>query len=305
MTRRSSLAIHPGALGDVLLAVPALRAFRAGDPDASLTLAAQPRIAALLADLGVADAAVDLDALGLAALFAGGMPAPPAPVGAGRLVCWMGARDAGFVVRLRALVPGAIVAPAAGAPADGDVWAHVLGTVGAPPGDWRRALTVPARLREQGHDLLRRAGWDGRARLLVVHPGAGGVAKCWPAPGFAAIVEHGARAGLGVVVHEGPAPADAAAVAALRSAGATAIWLRQPALPALAGALAQAAVYVGNDSGVSHLAAAVGVPSVVLFTAATIRWRPWSSSARSVLVTTGSLVDADVSSVGSALDTLI
>ncbi len=58
--------------------------------------------------------------------------------------------------------------------------------------------------------------------------------------------------------------------------GPPAIPLREPPLDALAGALACAALYLGNDSGVSHLAAAVGAPSVVLFTRALLGWRPWA-----------------------------
>jgi ADP-heptose:LPS heptosyltransferase len=46
-------------------------------------------------------------------------------------------------------------------------------------------------------------------------------------------------------------------------------------LPDLAALLARATAYLGNDSGVSHLAAAVGVPSVVLFGPTDRRrWRP-------------------------------
>jgi ADP-heptose:LPS heptosyltransferase len=60
--------------------------------------------------------------------------------------------------------------------------------------------------------------------------------------------------------------------------------LEEPSLPALAGALAQASAYVGNDSGVSHLAGMVGTPAVVLFVAANLRWRSWSASVRAVTV---------------------
>ncbi|RPH76792.1 MAG: glycosyltransferase family 9 protein, partial [Candidatus Rokuibacteriota bacterium] len=52
-----TLAVHPGALGDVLLAVPALRALRA-TAGGRLVLAAQPRIGALLQALDVVDHAV-------------------------------------------------------------------------------------------------------------------------------------------------------------------------------------------------------------------------------------------------------
>src|SRR5258706_12705579 len=101
-----ALVIHPGALGDVLLAVPALRALRArGD---AVTVAAQPRIGALLVALGVADRAVAFDTLGLDALFTDAPLGSDTPLARQlaeptRVICWFGARDADFTRRLSAL----------------------------------------------------------------------------------------------------------------------------------------------------------------------------------------------------------
>jgi len=92
----ATLAIHPGALGDVLLGIPALRALR--DAGGRLTLAAQPRIAALLVALGEADEARNFESLRLDALFAGAGDARLPAVE--RVVCWFGARDPDFVRRL-------------------------------------------------------------------------------------------------------------------------------------------------------------------------------------------------------------
>jgi hypothetical protein len=69
-----------------------------------------------------------------------------------------------------------------------------------------------------------------------------------------------------------------------------------PSLTALAGALARATVYLGNDSGVSHLAAALGIPSVILFAAPTCRGAV--GGARLVrTVTMSRVVDAEVEAV--------
>jgi len=268
----TALAIHPGALGDVLLAIPALRALRAGG--APLTLAAQPRIAALIAALGEVDAAQDFDALRLDALFAGEDGAHLPAVD--RLVCWFGARDPDFARRLSALVPGAVVAPSISN--DRDVWAHLLATVGG------RAQRQPASVGEdliaRGRAALIAAGVAPSQRVVIVHPGAGSPAKCWPADSFA-----GALEGLGdvaVVVHEGPA--DAEPVARLLARVSSARRLHQPDLITLAGALARCAAYIGNDSGVGHLAATVGARSLMLFAEANRRWRPWSITARIVPV---------------------
>lgn len=289
---RGALAIHPGALGDVLLAVPALRALQASVPG-PLALAAQPRIAALLVALGVVDEGVRFEALGLEALFTGeGTPSPRVGA-ASRVVCWFGARDAAFIRRLGSVAPGAVVAPSVGG--DGPVWAHLLRTTGAPPGAWCDPVAVPDALRAAGRAALGAAGWDGAAPLLLVHPGAGGVAKRWPAGALASVVETlAARHALTVVAHEGPA--DREAVRALGSRLRTVpLALRDPTLPALAGVLAATRLFLGSDSGVSHLAAAVGTPGVVLFAEANLPWRSWSPAARVV-------VDASPEAVVAAAD---
>src|SRR5215467_8584055 len=67
-----TLVVHPGALGDVLQAVPALRALTALGH--RLTFAGQPRIGELLEGLGVVRAHTSFDTFGLEALFVEGPP---------------------------------------------------------------------------------------------------------------------------------------------------------------------------------------------------------------------------------------
>ncbi|HUG52812.1 MAG TPA: glycosyltransferase family 9 protein [Vicinamibacteria bacterium] len=97
--------------------------------------------------------------------------------------------------------------------------------------------------------------------FLAVHPGSGSPRKNWPAERFAEMVEVLA-AGRPWLLVEGPADAEAARVLALRPRAVIARELPARILGAL---LAQAGLYVGNDSGVSHLAAAFGAPSLVVF----------------------------------------
>ena len=292
-----ALAIHPGALGDVLLAVPALRALRAAA--GHVVLAAQPRIGALLVALHVVDGHVAFDGLGLDALFVDDATRTPRLPPSARLVCWFGARDAGFVRRLTALVPDARVAPPAGA--GRCVWEHLLDTVGAGPGPWCAPVDVPAPVRALGVETMAAAGADGPPPWLVVHPGAGSAAKCWPAEAFArAIVTLAATTRTNVLVHQGPADAEAAG-ALRRHLGSGVVWLVEPELPALAGVLAHARAYLGNDSGVSHLAAALGVPGPILFDTRHLAWRPWWTGADARVVTLAEASAADVAAVVAAL----
>lgn len=294
---RTALAVHPGALGDVLLTIPALRALRDGGH--RVVLAAQPRLAALVAALGEADEACDFESLRLDALFggSGGARLPPAE----RIVCWFGARDADFTRRLAGLRPRVTVAPSTCA--GRDVWEHLLATVGAQTAR-RDAVRVPEALVAAGGAVLQACAIDPVGRFVVVHPGAGSRAKCWPTTGFAgALAALAARGDVQLLLHEGPA--DGEPVARLRERLPGARVLRAPTLPQLAGALARCAAYLGNDSGVSHLAAAVGAPAVVVFAPANLAWRPWSATARVVTATLARVDAVDVGAVSAALDRLL
>jgi heptosyltransferase-3 len=274
------LILHPGALGDVLQAVPALRGLRARG---RLTFAGQPRLGRLLLALGVIDEARGFDGLGLEALFTDG-PVPPAVAAFlaafTRVVSWFGSGDATYRARLAALATDPVVAPPV-PDDDTPVWRHLLATV--PASALAESLAVapirPGRARPGSAALPGSAG-------LMVHPGAGGAWKRWPAERFAEVIGAvAARGPLTVVVHQGPA--DRAAVEALLARLDRPVErLVEPELPALALALAGSRAYLGGDSGISHLAAAVGAPSVILFPPAHLpRWTPWSPAARPVATT--------------------
>ena len=315
-----TLVIHPGALGDVLLAVPALRALRGAFPGEALVLAAQPRIGRLLTALGVSDRDVAFDSLHLDALFvdesaadhrgdptlAAPTPLSPKIGGAARVVCWFGARDPTFVRRLSELAPGALVCPPT--PSDDTlVWEHLARSVSAiAPGPPERGpIAVPQSLEAAGRRGLLDAAWDGTTRLVLIHPGAGGAGKRWPVEGFARVLEELTRSrDLAVVIHQGPADGEAVeALLARHRAGA--IRLIEPSLPVLAGVLGRVAGYLGNDSGISHLAAAVGASAVVLFRKEMLAWRPWSAAARPLVVATETLDLADVAAVTAGARVLL
>jgi ADP-heptose:LPS heptosyltransferase len=96
--------------------------------------------------------------------------------------------------------------------------------------------------------------------FLAIHPGSGSPGKNWPAARFVALAERLAT-GRRFLVIEGPA--DECSVAPLRLERA--VIARDLPLRALGALLRHAGLFVGNDSGVSHLAAAFGAPTLVLF----------------------------------------
>ncbi len=304
MAAATVLAIHPGALGDVLLTIPALRALRARHPDARLVLAAQSHLGGLLVDLGEVDLASAFESLGLESLFVedGGPADVPAISEAVQVICWFGSRDATFTSRLRALAPDAVIASAVGN-GPGAVWQHLMATVGHDGEAAREPVAPSSALVADGREALREAGWDGRRPVLLIHVGAGGLVKRWPVEGFAQVIAAIVRRrDVAVAIHEGPADVDA--VATLAGRVNHAFVLKQPPLPRLAGALCHVAACLGNDSGVTHLAAAVGAPTVALFGAQNVAWQPWAKTARLVVIELSRLRADDVSAVTLTLDGL-
>jgi len=280
-----TLVVHPGALGDVLQSVPALGAL--GRLGHRLTFAGQPRLGELLQGAGLVLAATPFDTFGFEALFIDGALPERLVSRLGRfhrVVSWFGAREDAYRQSLGAQIPDCIVArPVPDDDSPLTVWEHLLATL-APWG-----VTLPAELhhlptaerwRIAARTALMAAGVDLVRPLLIAHPGAGARWKQAPTARFARALERmAADGGFEVVLHQGPA--DGAAVDALSSELATpAVRLVEPSLTELAGALALAKAYIGSDSGVSHLAACVGTPSVILYPPETVRrWAPWSPSA--------------------------
>jgi ADP-heptose:LPS heptosyltransferase len=261
------VVIFPGALGDLLLALPALRALRARHAPAAVTLVVQQRLRTLAAQAGVADATVALESAETAALFAG--EALPSWLAARPVVySWLGAADDGVRARLTPAArharffrvergPGTIHAAVAYARSVG---AHAS----------RRALAAAAAIVPAASPAARALWVDIGGPVLAIHPGAGARAKRWDAAGFTRVAEWWRARGGAVVVIAGPAEGDQPLLP-------DAPLVRDWPLPDLAAVLSRAALYVGNDSGVSHLAGAVGAAGVVLFgPTEPRRWRPLS-----------------------------
>jgi ADP-heptose:LPS heptosyltransferase len=261
------------------LGIPALRALRARYPSAALHLVGPLPQARLALHAGVASTLTSVDAPALAPLFqdnAGlaGVPAQFRDLDAA--VVWLG-DPAAVAANLRRLGAGAIVA-AAPFPEPGSrvhVADRLLGTLdpldvpAAPEWDAGPWLQASAEARRWASEWI--AGRVGAAPFIVLHPGSGSARKNWPAAAWAQAVDLlRARHRLPLLVTAGPA--DEAALAALDRALSHGARRRAPwalldgaGLPQLAAVLERAAVYLGNDSGVTHLAAALGTPSVAVF----------------------------------------
>jgi ADP-heptose:LPS heptosyltransferase len=157
---------------------------------------------------------------------------------------------------------------------------HFLRSV-APEREWRVPPEVRFSLDPQ---LCERsvAPFAGAGRpLLVIHPGSGSLAKRWSRPGFREIARRWRERAGAVVVVLGPAEEGEAG--AWAEEGITVAAGLE--LVTVASLLACCDAYCGNDSGVSHLAAAVGACGVALFGPTDPEcWRPLSSRIASIRV---------------------
>jgi heptosyltransferase-1 len=99
--------------------------------------------------------------------------------------------------------------------------------------------------------------------LVILNPGAGWGAKCWPAKSFGAVARALAERCLAVVVNRGPGE-EHLAEAVRESSGGVALPL-QCSVGELIALTRHATLFVGGDTGPMHLAAALRVPVVALF----------------------------------------
>lgn len=143
---------------------------------------------------------------------------------------------------------------------------HLAQTLGVSPAPRPVAWYAP-------EDTARAAALlgPGAGPILALGPTANWVRKVWPAERFLELARRltapdGALPGARILVLGGPGAEERAAAAPVLAGLPGAIDLVGVAsLPEVAAVLARCALFVGNDSGLMHLAAAVGVPTIGLF----------------------------------------
>lgn len=260
------LAVHPGALGDVIL-FGRLCEMLGGD----VTLVAGGANGKLLAGLGVVSKCLDYDGLPMHEVF-GDTPLDkcrlPGLLGDhDRLISCLGGGDRRAELRLAACCGADNAAFLPVRPEARcsrhllEVWAEMLGlpVPSLSPAAW----AVPDEWRRHARKELQTRGICGK--LTVIHPGSGGEAKCWPVERFCELARQLREDGRNVLMAIGPAEVERWGEPQIQSLRGRFPVLACPQLPLLAGVLAEADAYAGNDSGVTHLAAVVGAKTVAIF----------------------------------------
>lgn len=155
----------------------------------------------------------------------------------------------------------------------------LLGFVGVPVEDRpksRLAVTDKGR-------TARVSGWQDVGDFVLLHPSTAFFTKQWPVENFARTAEYLSEHGLRAVAISSRAESDKLRhlVGEAKVSITTFDDLTLPEITALA---SKAKLFVGNDSGIAHIAAAVNTPSVVIFGSSNRdHWHPWTDAPNEIV----------------------
>ncbi len=117
---------------------------------------------------------------------------------------------------------------------------------------------------------------------LILSPGAGSIKKRWPLERFLVVAAKLLSQGMRLVMLLGPAESDIEVALKQRRETQPGV-VKCTSFPELIDILNSADGYIGNDSGISHLAAFLGLPTLVIFGPSdSVRWRPFGDNVRVV-----------------------
>jgi heptosyltransferase III len=270
-SQRSIVVIHPGGLGDVLLSLGALAAMRASSPHHEIVLLAGLEVGHLLRQCGVIDHLWSIESGRLGALFTGKEQLSDEQLGVFRrcdlVVGWLSDQTGSLRRTMQELgIPRVILRSPASTegPHQSDRFLQTL--QGEFPADVRAPLRIylPGQVLQSGADALRAIGIEQRVQLIVCHMGSGSRHKCVSADKWGTLIRRCRARQLTPLVVLGPADDQAGEVIQEQDIPELPI-LRPSSITMLAAILAQAQGYIGHDSGVTHLAALLGVPTVAMF----------------------------------------
>jgi heptosyltransferase-3 len=303
------LVIRGGALGDFILTLPALRALHEAYPAAHLEILGYKHIVALVENRGYAQAVRSIEYGPLSSFFAKNseLPSDLADYFASfdLIVSYLYDPDRIFETNLRRCgVENLILGP--GKLGNLEHAAVQLGRpleeLGLQVRDFAAKVFVAPQDRQVATEFLR----DCARPIVALHPGSGSEKKNWPLENWVqlgnALVEAENFVGSLLVV-SGEADDVAQLEPTWKNARVT--FAKNLQLPHLA-ALLEQAIFVGHDSGVSHLAAAAGANCILLFGPTDPEiWAPRNQNVRAIRSKTGVMEDVDLTEVERALAALL
>ncbi|MFF0459092.1 glycosyltransferase family 9 protein [Streptomyces mexicanus] len=253
------LVLRALGLGDLLAGVPALRALRRGFPGHELVLAAPEELREVAAATGAVDRLLPASAPGRAVPRTLDWAGPPPDVavdlhgnGPPSHLLLAGLRPRRLLAFAHPGTPGIDGPPWYADEHERDRWCRML--------RWYGLDADPTDLR-----LPRPAAPCPAPGAVVLHPGAGSPARCWPVERFAAVAEALRARGHRVVVTGGAQEGDLVAGLAKRAhLPDTDVFGGGLPFPRFSALVAGARAVVSGDTGIAHLAVAHATPSVTL-----------------------------------------
>jgi ADP-heptose:LPS heptosyltransferase len=274
---QSILVIHQGALGDFILALPALETLRHAFPHARSVIMGYPRILELVEERFYAEEVLSIDQRGMASFFVreGVLDLPLSQYfGTFDLIIVFGKEGEGTVIgNLRRVCQGRILHINSFPPWDEKVHFtdHLLkqfARYGFPVSGSIPRLQLTESDQGWAGDFWKskRMTPEERSKVIILHPGSGSKKKVWPLDRFlnlAHILQD--RLGSRILIVLGPAEGPEVQKAFEGIGPPPPILARGLTLLQLASVMEGCWFFVGNDSGISHMAAALGLPTVVIF----------------------------------------
>jgi len=294
---QSVLVIHQGALGDFILALPALETLRRVFPEAKSVMMGYPRILELVEKRFYADDILSVDQKGMASFFAQERSLDPALSQYFKrfdLVVVFGRDGEGTIIRnLRRVCEGGVLHVRSFPAWDEkvhltDYLLKQIAQYGFPASGAIPRLCLKEEDRQRARDFWKSKGVtpEERSKVVILHPGSGSRKKVWPLDRFLNLAhrlqdEFGSK----ILIVLGPAE-DPEVQKAFEGMGPTAaILARELTLLQLASVMEGCRFFAGNDSGITHLAAALGLPTVAIF--GPTDQRVWSPRGEKTFVVSG------------------
>ncbi|MET0516459.1 MAG: glycosyltransferase family 9 protein [Nitrospiraceae bacterium] len=272
MRKAKILVIHPGGIGDVLLALPAIRSLRRRYGLGQVALMAGRAVGELLVRCQEVGKLFPLESREFSDLLGGTIGSRSAAdkwINACSLIIgWMSDHDGclSAILSERGVAQIIIGSPLTGPFRSTRQSDRILETLRElkldPPGE--QPLNIPEAAIIAGRKALNGAGVGGHRSYVVVHPGSGSAHKCCEPALMADAVGWSYDKGMVPVLIGGPADRDSVDLVQARCSRIAPI-ITDTELIVIAGIIKEAALFIGHDSGMTHLAAALDVPSVACF----------------------------------------
>ncbi len=270
------LVLHAGALGDCVLALHLIAAMKKAWGNPRVTVAARSSIVKWAHRHGFIDEAWSLEEIGAHRLFNSSDNMPEQTIeflcGFERIVSFLGGPSEIVSQRLAEVFHREVVAVDARCQETTlssprhivEQWAGQLRGYGI-------AVDVPANVQLEIRDrpalrkhLQSRTGL-GKGRIVLCHPGSGGLAKCCPLDALEGLVAALKKQGWSAAWMIGPDEMDRFGADYARRLERTAPVLYEESVEIAADLVAGADAFIGHDAGMTHVAALAGVRTIALF----------------------------------------